>query len=387
MKQYEVNWKRLLLLLGILLVLLIVLGLLVRGCTKAACSKNSGTIAVVTPPPTPAPTCIDLYAYYEWTETVRITVYDHRADKLLEMDLEAYILGVVAAEMPASYSFEALKAQAVASRTYALYNIAHGGSAAHPDAAVCTSSACCQAYADADRLRARWGDDYVANYNKVAAAVMETAGEVLVYDGSLIDALYHACSGGMTEDSEHIYANAIPYLRGVESPYETPMREDDVSFAFADAAALLAAKYPDAGVTEENIKDMLAIVETYPSGRVAQVRVGNTTITGKQLRGVFSLDSTMFTLTWSEDGIVFHTKGYGHGVGLSQNGANGMAQQGASYQDILLHYYTGVALVPYASLDASAKPVSAEPVETPSPAVTDAPSPSASSGGVLVPAD
>lgn len=333
------------LLLGLLAVLVCLL-LFLRGQHRAS-TASTEPVATQEPIDSPAPTPIDLYAYYEWVETVRVPVYDHRADELTEMDLEAYIVGVVAAEMPASYSLEALKAQAIASRTYAVYNITHGGCHTREDASVCTNSACCQAYLDAERMQERWGADYVSYYNKIAAAVMETAGEVLLYDGALIDALYHADSGGFTEDSEHVYPNAIPYLRGVESPFDSPSRSDTVTISRTDAVARIREAYPDANVSLSTLSEDVAIVSVFPSGRVESLRLGDITITGKQARSLFSLDSALFTVTVTEEGLTFHTKGYGHGVGMSQNGANGMAEQGFDHRAILCHYYTGVTIEPY----------------------------------------
>lgn len=293
---------------------------------------------------TPSPTCVDLYQYYGWTDTVNITVYNHSTEQIVSMGLEEYILGVVAAEMPASYSLEALKAQAVASRTYALYNMEHGGSSAHPDAAVCTASNCCQAYADEARLMERWGADYATNYNRIAQAVMSTAGQTILYEGELIDAMYHACSGGATEDSENVYSNAIPYLRGVSSPFEEPMREQNVSYSYQDLVALLQKEYPDCGITVENARYELYIDELYPSGRVAYINIGFNITTGKKFRSAANLDSAMFTLAWTDEGVTFLVKGFGHGVGLSQNGANGMGIHGSTYLEILNHYYTGVTI-------------------------------------------
>lgn len=361
MKRKKQNPIKFIVLCAVLLVLLTVLFLLLRllfdGPKQSqtdSCQPHSepGGIAVVTP----APTLLDLYAYFDWTETTQIKVYDHRADKLVTMDLEAYIVGVVSAEMPAYYGFEALKAQAVASRTYTLYSMAHGGCHTNPDADVCTNSKCCQAFSTHERMQNAWGNDYANNYNRVAQAVMETAGEVIVYDGKLCDALYHACSGGQTEDSENVYANALPYLRGVTSPYEDPMRTEDVPIGEDALVELITAKYPDSGITAENMREEIAIAESYPSGRVKTLRLGRTTITGKQARSLFGLRSAMFTITWSEDGIVFHTKGYGHGVGLSQNGANGMAKHGSDYREILLHYYTGVTIASYGADGITALP-------------------------------
>ena len=343
-----------LLALCVLLFLLMRMVLSGRELKTESCKpiEEAGSIAIRTP----APTILDLYAYFDWTETTTIKVYDHRADKLVDMDLEEYIVGVVSAEMPAYYDFEALKAQAVASRTYTLYSMAHGGCHTNPNADVCTNSKCCQAFSTHERMQNAWKDDYANNYNRVAQAVMETAGEVLVYDGKLCDALYHACSGGQTENSENVYANALPYLRGVDSPYEDPMREEDVDFGTDALVELIAAKYPESGITKDNVREGIAIGKAYESGRVETLRLGKTTITGKQARNLFGLRSTMFTVEWTKDGIVFHVKGYGHGVGMSQNGANGMAKHGSDYREILFHYYTGVSIASYGADGIQATP-------------------------------
>ena len=336
-KPYTYIWK----LLGVGLLLL---------CMACSAFSGSSEVIKVTPEPiyTPAPTPIDLYAYYDWVETTTIRVYDHRADKLLTMNLEEYVVGVASGEMPVSYEFEALKAQAVATRTYTLYRAAHGGCHTY-DADVCTNSSCCQAFSTKARMQERWGDAYAENYNRLVSAVMETAGQVLTYDGKLCDALYHACSGGRTEDSENVYGNAYPYLRGVDSPYEDPMREKDVTYGVDDLLALILAKYPDCGVTADNYRETIRVESTYESGRVKSFRLGSATLTGKEANRLFELKTAMFNVAFSEDGIVFHTKGYGHGVGMSQNGANGMAKHGSDYREILLHYYTGVTLTDYAS--------------------------------------
>ena len=369
MKRQKENPIKLIVMGAALLVLLVVLFLLIRFALTGSENNSGKGQAVPTAEPTPAPTILDIYAYYDWTETTQICVYDHRADKRVMMDLEEYVVGVVAAEMPAAYDFEALKAQAVATRTYTLYGMVHGGCHTDPEADVCTNSKCCQAYSSPERMQSSWGNDYVKNYNRVAQAVMETAGEVLVYDGKLCDALYHACSGGQTEDSENVYANAIPYLRGVESPYEDPMREEDVDFGEDAIAELIAAKYPESGITYENVRNGIEIKSTYPSGRVKELRLGKTVITGKQARSLFGLRSAMFTFRWGEEKIVFHTKGYGHGVGLSQNGANGMAKHGSAYREILLHYYTGVTIASYGEngIVSPDTPTATAAIQTPEP--------------------
>ena len=300
--------------------------------------------SVPTEPPTPAPTRIDLYTYYNFRETQQIPVYDHREDRLIVMDFESYIIGVVGAEMPVAYETEALRAQAVAARTYAFRKILKGGCATYEGAACCTNSKCCQAFISDARMQERWGDAAGMNYNRIADAVMSTAGEVLVYDGQIVDAMFHACSGGHTEDSENVYANALPYLRGVESLYEDPMRTQTVEVTFAEAVEKISAAYPNAHVTDANIRDAIELKEVYETGRVKTVRLGDIEIVGKKLRNVFDLQSAMFTMDVTDTGFVFHVKGYGHGVGLSQNGANGYAKHGYTYDQILKHYYTGVEI-------------------------------------------
>lgn len=359
-KRYSANWKLLLPLAAVLFVLLIVLLLMVRTCAVMWMAESRPTPAP-TDTPTPAPTRIDLYAYYNFVETQKIPVYDHREDKLIVMDFESYIIGVVGAEMPVAYETEALKAQAVAARTYALRKILRGGCATYPEAACCTNSKCCQAYISDARMEERWGDAAGMNYNRIADAVMSTAGEVLVYDGEIVDAMFHACSGGVTENSENVYANALPYLRGVDSPYEEPMRTQTVEVGFAEAMEKINAAYPDAHVTTENVRTAIELKEVFPSGRVKTVRLGDVEIVGKKLRTVFDLQSAMYTMDVTDNGFVFHVKGYGHGVGLSQNGANGFAQHGYTYDQILKHYYTGVSIAH--DLNGAAKAIASDAPE------------------------
>ena len=344
-RRQKYNLPVLLSLAAVLFVLVLVLLVMVRACIGLR-SVQTEPDASPSPSPTPAPTRVDLYVYYNFQETQQIPFFDHRENKLILMDFEQYIIGVVGAEMPTNYEPEALKAQAVAARTYALRKILRGHCATHPEAAICTDSKCCQAYISDARMAERWGDSAGMRYNILAEAVMSTAGEVLCYNGEVIDAMFHACSGGMTENSENVYANALPYLRGVESPYEEPMRTQTVKVSFADAVEKINAAYPEANVTLENVRNAIELVEMFPSGRVKTVRLGSIEIVGKKLRMVFDLESAMYTVEVTDDGFVFSVKGYGHGVGMSQNGANGMAKQGATYDEILKHYYTGVTIEP-----------------------------------------
>lgn len=280
------------------------------------------------------------------TGIAKVSVYDTREETIMVMYLEEYLVGVVAGEMPLSFPIEALKAQAVAARTYTAYHALHGGCSAHEDADVCTSSACCQAYSNDERLKERWGGSYDDNIKVVRQAVGETAGEVLLYDGAPIEALYHSASGGGTENVEDVYKNALPYLRAVESSAEagTSRLTGEKSFTTAGFASLVNEKYPEAGLRADRLADQVKILETTGSGRVKSMRLGGVTLSGRQMRSLLSLDSSLFTFQLSGGSVVFYTKGYGHGVGMSQTGANVMALGGRNYQEILLYYYTDVEI-------------------------------------------
>ncbi len=265
------------------------------------------------------------------SETVRV----HIGGRTVEMDAEAYVAGVVAAEMPAAYETEALKAQAVVARTRA----ARGGCASHPGADACGDSGCCQAYLDEAAQRARWGADFNFYSEKISSAVAETRGEILTYGGEPILVLYHAVSGGRTEDVEEVFGEALPYLRSVTSPGEEGASSFETVSFFSDDAIRLA--FP--GEAEDG-RVGFAILSRTDSGRVASIRVGAHAMTGRTFRAALGLKSTNFDLTEKDGGVEIRQRGYGHGVGMSQAGANAMAAEGADYKKILLHYYAGVTI-------------------------------------------
>jgi len=280
-----------------------------------------------------------------------IRVADARTGRIEEQRLESYLIGVVAAEMPASFELEALAAQAVAARTYTVRKFLRGGCRS-TDADVCTDSSCCQAFASEERQKSRWTNTYLENRSRVETAVQATAGEILLFDGEPIEALYHSASGGRTEDSEAVFAVARPYLRAVESRIETGTSRlsDTVTLSYAAFCKKVNDAYPAAKLSETGLAEQIEICSRTDSGRVNQIRLGGTEITGKRFRYLMGLDSTLFTVTLTGSTVRMDTKGFGHGVGLSQTGANGMAQQGAGYREILLHYYTGVTIEPWQQL-------------------------------------
>lgn len=275
---------------------------------------------------------------------VTIRVYNHRADTVETLPLETYVLGVLAGEMPASYELEALKAQAVAARTYA-YAKMIGGGCDRKDTDICTDSSHCQAYCDQQARKEKWGGHFETNEAKLIKAVNETAGQVIYYDGKPIDALFHSTSGGRTEDVENVYANALPYLRGVESEGEegAPRFERTMKFSIQVFKEKLEKINPKVK-WNRNIGKSIGKAKRFDSGRVDTIELGGQTFTGKQVRSAFGLDSTNFTIEAQNQTIAITTRGYGHGVGMSQVGADAMAKDGSGYRDILLHYYTGVEI-------------------------------------------
>lgn len=269
-------------------------------------------------------------------------------DTVLEMDLGEYLIGVVRAEMPASFQPEALKAQAVAARTYTLYKIQTGGNHGG-DADICTDSTCCQAYLDEERARANWGADAEDNEKKVEEAVAETDGEVILYAGVPILAVFHSSSAGLTRQAGEVWLNDLPYLQAVDSPEPAeaiPNYYSRVEFTAEEFRGKILAAFPEAdlsGGMETWLKD--AVVDS--AGSVSTVSVGGVTIKGSGLRSALGLRSACFTWEVRDGGLVFFVTGYGHGVGMSQYGANAMASRGADYREILTHYYTGVTVEPY----------------------------------------
>lgn len=259
---------------------------------------------------------------------------------IIEMPLETYIAGVIACEMPASYPDQALMAQAVAARTR-LYSQKLSGGCGKAD--VCDTPEHCQGYLSERALRQKWGEAYDTYQAKITRAASATAGEILVYEGRPIVTLYHASSGGATEDVEHVFSQSLPYLRSVKSPGEADTQEAKV-LSHAEAHALLTDAFEGTNLSLSSIASDVQVVSRYDSGRVCVVRVGDIAVSGRELRTALSLRSANFSLSWTADTLTIEQKGYGHGVGMSQVGARAMADTGASYSDILSHYYTGVQL-------------------------------------------
>ncbi len=344
-KVYTIHWPILLGLMALLVAVVLLAVGVVRAC---ALPEGDAFSAVETPEPiiaAPTRSPIPVDVNFTKVHKTHVKVFFPDEGEIRDMLLEEYLMGVVSGEMPASYGLEAVKAQAVAARTYTLYSIQHGGCKTNPNADICTSSSCCQTYNSEKREHEKWGDQYPYYHSVIAKAVMDTAGEVMLYKNKVIDAMYHGASGGWTENSENVYSNAIPYLRSVESAHEIGSRQTgEVRYHPGTFVEKVNGACPNAHMTLEGLKDQIKILSLYPSGRVEKLQLNEDVITGKTARKIFGLDSSMFTVELTEDEVIFHTKGFGHGVGMSQAGANGMAADGADYRTILLHYYTGVSI-------------------------------------------
>jgi stage II sporulation protein D len=269
-----------------------------------------------------------------------ITVYDHKLCKTVEQPLEDYVFHALAGEMFASYEPEALKAQACAIRTYVVYKMEHGGCGKYAGADVCTDFASCLAYSRDDEMRMKWGDKTEEYSAKMRKAASDTLGEIITYEGEPINALFHSNAGGETEDVQNVFGGNLAYLKGVISceTADSYKYETEVTFAKEEFFNKLCAQYPDVQSGE------ICILSRYESGRVETMQAGNLTLSGVKVRAALGLNSAHFDVSVTGDTVVFNVIGYGHGVGLSQAGAQEMATEGFDYKAILMHYYTGVVL-------------------------------------------
>ena len=279
------------------------------------------------------------------TESTPVSVYLVQEGRLAQMTLEGYICGVVAAEMPAQYHMEALKAQAVAARTRVLKQMENGGCSRFPGADVCTDSAHCQGYASLAECRERWQDSFDSYRERIHQAQSATKGEVLTYEGEMITVLYHAISGGRTEDAATVFSQSLPYLVSVESQgeeqtkgywQETQMSYEQIAETLSPACARR--------LTAQEVRQTLTVGGYTESGRVESMLVAGERIKASDFRRLLQLRSTWFSLSMDETGVTFQQRGYGHGVGMSQAGANSMAASGRTHAQILGHYYTGTVL-------------------------------------------
>lgn len=286
-----------------------------------------------------------------------IKVFNSQSNTVQNMNLEEYLKGVVAAEMPATFEIEALKAQAILARTYVLHRLIKGQRVPeHPEAVISTDFQSGQAWISQEELKKKWGlINYLFYWNKISRAVEITSAQVLVYNGQLIEALYHSNSGGLTEDAANVWGNSVPYLKNVVSEFDhlasNYQREFNFTWAELDkklGTDLVAMINKNSSGSDMKLNrtdnGLIEILEFSTGERILQIRIDGQIFTGIEIRRLLNLPSTKFKIETTLGGLKFIVFGNGHGVGMSQYGANGMAKNGVSYSEILKHYFPGTNL-------------------------------------------
>ena len=271
---------------------------------------------------------------FNFSQNSVVRVYDEETNTISEVPIEEYVVGVLAGEMPISFELEALKAQAVAARSYVMIQMERNINKEYDVVDTVTN----QVYLDTEYLLSVWKESYTDNINKVKTAVLETKGEYISYDGKVAEALFFSTSPGVTENSEEIFTNKVAYLRSVESPWDeiSPVYTTNTTYTLEEFYNLLNLEYSE----ELNIE----ITKQTSSGRIKKIKINGEELTGNYVCSKLSLKSTYFEIIKEDNKIIIKNKGYGHGVGMSQYGAQGMALEGYSYDEILKHYYTGIEI-------------------------------------------
>ena len=286
----------------------------------------------------------DMNPYY--LKYQKIKLLHTETGEIEEFDMNEYLYGVVSAEMPASYEKEALKAQAIVARTYTIYQAMNNGSK-HENADICDDYACCQAWISKEDRFAKWNENEAeSNWQKIVECVDNTTGKIILYDEKPINAFFHSNSGGVTESSVNVWGGVdYPYLKSVETAGEDGYKQysSQVQLSKQELQDKLKEKYPDCEIDflQENC---IQILEYTTSGRVKTIKFGNKEIAGTEARTILGLKSTNFSFSINGDTVIFEVTGYGHGVGMSQTGADTMAKSGANCEEIIKHFYTDVEI-------------------------------------------
>ena len=289
---------------------------------------------------------------YDYQKFKTIKLLHSLTGQVEELNIDEYLYGVVSSEMPASFELEALKAQAVVARTYTIYQASHN-QGKHENADMCDDFNCCQAWISKDERLAKWEPEQAENYwNKIVQAVDSTKGKVVAYNGQAINAFFHANSGGITESSLNIWGGIdYPYLKSVETAGEEGYTQyaSEVVLSHQELLSKIQTKYQDCTI-DFSQKDWIQIIEHTTSGRVKTIKFGNKEIAGTEARTLLGLKSTNFTFAITDENITFTVTGYGHGVGMSQTGADSLAKKGSNYEAIIKHFYTDVEIIEVNSL-------------------------------------
>lgn len=280
---------------------------------------------------------------YDYSKYKTINLLHKDTNEVEQVNLDEYIACVVSAEMPVTYELEALKAQAIVARTYTIYKITT--SKKHENADICDKSTCCQAWiSKEDRLK-KWDEDKrTENWNKIVQAVNETAGKIITYENKPINAFFHSNSGGKTEVPFYVWGGTgYPYLQVVETSGEEAYSQysSEAKFTKEEFVEKIKKEHEDFEINfdEENC---IEIIKRDDSDRVVTIKVGNINLSGVETRTLLGLRSANFTLEINQNEILFKVIGYGHGVGMSQTGADALAKQGKNYEEIIKHFYINV---------------------------------------------
>lgn len=263
-----------------------------------------------------------------------VRVYREDTKEINLVPIEEYVVGVLAGEMPVDFELEALKAQAVAARSYVMTQMERNINNEYD----VVDTVANQVYLDKTHLITVWKESYTDNINKIKMAVLSTKGEYISYNGKVAEALFFSTSPGVTENSEDIFTNEVAYLRSVDSHWDelSPVYSSNITYTLEEFYELLGLNY------QETLN--IEVLEKTSTGRVKKIKINETEFTGNYICSRLSLKSTYFEIILEGTKVVIKNKGYGHGVGMSQYGAEGMAQEGYTYDQILKHYYTGIEI-------------------------------------------
>ena len=283
---------------------------------------------------------------YDYSKYKNIKLLHQDTNQIEEINLDEYIINVVSAEMPVDYELEALKAQAIVARTYTIYKITT--SRKHENADICDKSTCCQAWISKEDRFKRWDEDKrISNWNKIVKTVNETAGKIITYEGKPINAFFHANSGGKTQIPFYVWGGTgYPYLQVVATNGEENYSQysSQAKFTKEEFIEKVKKEHEDFEIDFEK-ENCIQIIERDESNRVVTVKIGNLNLSGVETRTLLGLRSANFTIEINNNEIIFKVIGYGHGVGMSQTGADALAKQGKNYEEIIKHFYAGVEII------------------------------------------
>ena len=281
---------------------------------------------------------------YNYKTYGTIKLLHTKTNEIEEVPLDTYLCNVVSAEMPVDFEKEALKAQAIVARTYTIYKIQNKK---HENADICDDSTCCQAWISKEDRKLKWDENVrESNWKKIEECVYETKGKIITYEGKPINAFFHSNSGGKTEIPVNVWGGTgYPYLQVVETAGEDGylQYQSEVILSQSDLISKLKTKYEDITIDFSN-NDDLKVLEYTDSGRVKTIKFGNHELSGTETRTLLDLRSTNFEIIKEGENIKFRVKGYGHGVGMSQTGADSLAKEGKTCEDIIKHFYIGVEI-------------------------------------------